>query len=78
MEGHIHRRQKQHQNTPQQATKTQTKQKKTSIVNKKQQNNKDTNVPFGGAKQSGIGTELGQEGLLEFTQLKVISQPAAG
>jgi len=30
-------------------------------------------VPFGGAKQSGIGIELGQEGLLEFTQLKVLN-----
>ncbi len=30
-------------------------------------------IPFGGAKQSGIGTELGQEGLEEFTQLKVIN-----
>lgn len=33
----------------------------------------DANVPFGGSKQSGIGTELGREGLLEFTQLKVIA-----
>jgi acyl-CoA reductase-like NAD-dependent aldehyde dehydrogenase len=30
-------------------------------------------IPFGGAKQSGIGTELGEEGLAEFTQLQVIS-----
>lgn len=30
-------------------------------------------IPFGGAKQSGIGTELGEEGLAEFTQLKVIN-----
>lgn len=29
-------------------------------------------IPFGGAKFSGVGTEFGQEGLLEFTQLKVI------
>lgn len=31
------------------------------------------NVPFGGARFSGLGTELGEEGLLEFTQLKVIN-----
>ena len=31
------------------------------------------NVPFGGAKQSGIGTEMGEEGLAEFTQLQVIN-----
>ncbi len=31
------------------------------------------NIPFGGAKQSGIGVELGEEGLAEFTQLQVIS-----
>src|SRR3546814_2162889 len=30
------------------------------------------NVPFGGAKQSGIGTELGTDGLLEFSQTSVI------
>ncbi|RMF07656.1 MAG: aldehyde dehydrogenase family protein, partial [Alphaproteobacteria bacterium] len=30
-------------------------------------------IPFGGAKQSGIGTEFGQEGLEEFTQLSVIN-----
>jgi acyl-CoA reductase-like NAD-dependent aldehyde dehydrogenase len=30
-------------------------------------------IPFGGAKQSGIGIEFAEEGLLEFTQLKVIS-----
>jgi acyl-CoA reductase-like NAD-dependent aldehyde dehydrogenase len=30
-------------------------------------------VPFGGAKQSGFGTELGQEGLEEFTQSKIIN-----
>jgi acyl-CoA reductase-like NAD-dependent aldehyde dehydrogenase len=29
-------------------------------------------VPFSGAKQSGLGTEMGHEGLLEFTQAKVI------
>ena len=30
-------------------------------------------VSFGGAKQSGIGTELGQEGLEAFTQVKIIN-----
>lgn len=31
------------------------------------------NIPFAGAKFSGIGTELGEEGLLEFTQSHVIN-----
>ena len=31
------------------------------------------NIPFRGAKQSGMGTELGQEGLHEFTQATVIN-----
>ena len=30
-------------------------------------------VPFGGAKNSGFGRELGEEGLAEFTQLQVIN-----
>jgi acyl-CoA reductase-like NAD-dependent aldehyde dehydrogenase len=30
-------------------------------------------VPIGGAKQSGMGWQLGQEGLEDFTQLKVIT-----
>jgi acyl-CoA reductase-like NAD-dependent aldehyde dehydrogenase len=30
-------------------------------------------VPMGGAKQSGFGTELGQDGLEEFTQAKIIN-----
>jgi len=30
-------------------------------------------IPFGGAKQSGMGTEMGQEGLEEFTQAKIIN-----
>lgn len=30
-------------------------------------------VAFGGAKQSGIGVELGQEGMEEFTQAKIIN-----
>jgi len=33
-------------------------------------------IPFGGAKQSGVGIEFAEDGLLEFTQLKIIS--AAG
>ena len=31
------------------------------------------NIPFGGAKMSGLGTELGEEGLSEFTQMHVIN-----
>jgi acyl-CoA reductase-like NAD-dependent aldehyde dehydrogenase len=30
-------------------------------------------VPFGGAKQSGFGAEMGQEGLEEFTQIRIIN-----
>jgi acyl-CoA reductase-like NAD-dependent aldehyde dehydrogenase len=30
-------------------------------------------VPLGGAKQSGMGVELGQQGLEEYTQMKIIS-----
>jgi acyl-CoA reductase-like NAD-dependent aldehyde dehydrogenase len=30
-------------------------------------------IPFGGAKQSGIGAELGREGLEAYTQVKIIS-----
>ncbi|MFN5567229.1 MAG: aldehyde dehydrogenase family protein [Bradyrhizobium sp.] len=32
-------------------------------------------IPFGGAKQSGIGTEFAEEGLGEFTQLQIINGP---
>jgi acyl-CoA reductase-like NAD-dependent aldehyde dehydrogenase len=30
-------------------------------------------IPFAGAKQSGFGVEMGQEGLHEFTQLRIIN-----
>jgi acyl-CoA reductase-like NAD-dependent aldehyde dehydrogenase len=30
-------------------------------------------IPFGGAKQSGFGAEMGQEGLEEFTQVRIIN-----
>lgn len=33
----------------------------------------DPTIPFGGAKMSGLGNELGQEGLQEFTQQKIIN-----
>ncbi|HET6474233.1 MAG TPA: aldehyde dehydrogenase family protein, partial [Pseudomonadales bacterium] len=32
------------------------------------------NIPFGGAKQSGLGVEMGEEGFAEFTQLQVINE----
>lgn len=32
------------------------------------------NIPFGGAKQSGIGVEFAEEGLYEFTQVQVINE----
>ncbi len=37
----------------------------------------DPGIPFGGAKQSGLGKELGEEGLEEFTQLKIINMAKA-
>lgn len=30
-------------------------------------------IPFGGTRQSGLGTELGREGVHEFTQIKVLN-----
>jgi len=30
-------------------------------------------IPFGGAKSSGMGVEMGDEGLAEFTQLQVVN-----
>ena len=35
------------------------------------------NIPFGGAKFSGVGNELGEEGLAEFTQQHVINMAKA-
>ena len=35
------------------------------------------NLPFAGAKMSGIGAEMGEEGLSEFTQIQVINEPPA-
>ena len=33
----------------------------------------DPSIPFSGAKQSGLGTELGRDGLEEFTQLRILN-----
>ena len=32
------------------------------------------NMPFGGAKQSGLGVEFAEEGLAEFTQIRVVNE----
>ena len=33
----------------------------------------DAAIPFRGAKQSGLGAELGEAGLLEYTQARVVN-----
>ena len=32
------------------------------------------NIPFGGAKQSGLGVEFAEEGLAEFTQVRIVNE----
>jgi acyl-CoA reductase-like NAD-dependent aldehyde dehydrogenase len=36
----------------------------------------DDRAPFGGFRQSGLGRELGVEGLLEFTEAHTVTYPA--
>ena len=38
----------------------------------------DPMIPLGGSKQSGLGQELGQDALLEFTQMKIINIAKTG
>jgi acyl-CoA reductase-like NAD-dependent aldehyde dehydrogenase len=33
--------------------------------------------PFGGYKQSGIGREMGEPGLVEYLELKTLAEPAS-
>jgi acyl-CoA reductase-like NAD-dependent aldehyde dehydrogenase len=33
----------------------------------------DPRIPFRGSKQSGLGTELGDEGMLEYTQAHIVN-----